>query len=409
MEEEVLVKVENISKKFCKSLKRSLWYGMHDIAHEFTGHKGGDELRKDEFWALKDISFELKRGECLGLIGHNGAGKSTLLKTLNGLIKPDKGKITMKGRVCALIELGAGFNPILTGRENIYINASVLGLTKKEIDAKFDDIVDFAEIGEFIDTPFQNYSSGMKIRLGFAVAIQMEPDVLLVDEVLAVGDLGFVIKCLNRISEILPLTATIFVSHNMPMISRICTRIIYFVDGLISFVGNDIPQGIEHYSSSFKIAEMQDQGSGEIQLEEISLRKTVNDQYILHNYIHENGDSLNFLIKLKIKQKTPAFFLSIIIFNQKLIEAVSCFSRENSEQFNSNSDDFSVNLSIPALYLNRGCHTITIVATDAITSKMLCRTTNAISFFVRSKFQGWATCILPGKWEKLTNIEQNGS
>src|SRR5690606_29722559 len=141
---ETLIKVENVSKKFCRDLRRSLWYGVQDIAAELLGGNGGKKaLRKDEFWAVNDVSFELKRGECLGLIGHNGAGKSTLLKMLNGLIKPDHGAITMKGRVGALIELGAGFNPVLTGRENIYVNGQLLGFTKKEIDQSFNDILEF--------------------------------------------------------------------------------------------------------------------------------------------------------------------------------------------------------------------------------------------------------------------------
>src|SRR5688572_23720191 len=152
MADEVLVKAEGVSKKFCRSLKRSLWYGVKDMAAEVTGGSAShDRLRSGEFWAVNDVSFELRRGECLGLVGRNGAGKTTLLKMLNGLIKPDKGQIEMRGRIGALIALGAGFNPILTGRENIYVNASILGLTKRETDEKIDDIVDFAEVGEFID------------------------------------------------------------------------------------------------------------------------------------------------------------------------------------------------------------------------------------------------------------------
>ena len=199
---EVLIKVEGLSKKFCKDLKTSLWYGVKDLFTGLQGNKEERELRDKEFWAVKDINFELRRGECLGLIGHNGAGKSTLLKMLNGLINPDAGKITIKGRVGALIELGAGFNPILTGRENIYNNGAILGFTRKEINEKVEEIIDFAEIREFIDMPVQNYSSGMKVRLGFAVAAQMEPDVLIIDEVLAVGDLGFILKCFKTIDNI---------------------------------------------------------------------------------------------------------------------------------------------------------------------------------------------------------------
>jgi lipopolysaccharide transport system ATP-binding protein len=147
---------------------------------------------------VNDVSFELKRGQCLGLIGRNGAGKSTLLKMLNGLIKPDKGRIEMRGRVAALIELGAGFNPILTGRENIYNNAAILGFKKKETDHLLGDIIAFSEMEEFIDTPVQYYSSGMKVRLSFAVAAFLKPDVLILDKVLAVGDAGFRIKSFNK-------------------------------------------------------------------------------------------------------------------------------------------------------------------------------------------------------------------
>jgi len=177
---------------------KSLWYGVTDTLGDLAGRDGTtDKLRPSEFWALDNVSFELRRGECLGLIGRNGAGKTTLLRLLNGLIKPDNGRIEIRGRLGALIALGAGFNPILTGRENIYINAAVLELSRREINEKVDNIINFAEFGEFIDAPVQSYSSGMVVRLGFAVAAATEPDVLLLDEVLAVGNAGFQTKCLN--------------------------------------------------------------------------------------------------------------------------------------------------------------------------------------------------------------------
>ncbi|MBA4057225.1 MAG: ABC transporter ATP-binding protein, partial [Marivirga sp.] len=223
---EVLIRVEGVSKKFCRNLKRSLWYGVRDIAQGMFGGNPSSELRKDEFWAVRDMNFEVRRGECLGLIGHNGAGKSTLLKMLNGLIGPDEGRIEIHGKIGALIELGAGFNPMLTGSENIYNNGAVLGFTKADIDRKFSEIVAFSELEEFINMPVQNYSSGMKVRLGFAIAAQMEPDVLIIDEVLAVGDIGFVLKCFNVIDKLLENTCVIFVSHSMPMVSRICTELI---------------------------------------------------------------------------------------------------------------------------------------------------------------------------------------
>ncbi len=246
---ETLIKVEDVSKKFCKSLKKSLLYGMHDLGREVTGrrHGGNGELRPDEFWAVNNVNFELKRGECLGLIGRNGAGKTTLLRMLNGLIKPDAGRIEMRGRIGALIALGAGFNPILTGRENIYVNASVLGLSKKEIDGKIDEIIDYAEIDEFIDMPVQSYSSGMHVRLGFAIAVKIEPDILLLDEVLAVGDVGFQAKCFNTLAEFRERgTSFILVSHNMHQISRYSEKVLYLKKGGLNYF-DDCERGIEMF------------------------------------------------------------------------------------------------------------------------------------------------------------------
>ncbi len=267
--DEVLVKVEGVSKKFCRSLKKSLFYGVQDILSDlnpFGNQKSGAreqrsegrdqraeghpssaaDLRPGEFWAVNDVSFELRRGECLGLIGRNGAGKTTLLKMLNGLIKPDAGSITMRGRVGALIALGAGFNPILTGRENIYVNGSVLGLTKREIDEKLQDIIDFADIGDFIDSPVQSYSSGMQVRLGFAVATAMEPDVLLLDEVLAVGDAAFRNKCYRRVVSLRKKAAVIFVSHSMEQISRVCDHVLTMSGGRAAYFGA-VAEGILRY------------------------------------------------------------------------------------------------------------------------------------------------------------------
>ncbi|MFZ6664550.1 ABC transporter ATP-binding protein [Peijinzhouia sedimentorum] len=248
---EVLIKVENVSKKFCKDLKRSLWYGMTDIARSVMGGAPAENLREGEFWAVRDVSFEVRRGECLGLIGHNGAGKSTLLKMLNGLINPDEGRIEMHGKIGALIELGAGFNPILTGRENVYNNGAVLGFSKAEIDRKFDEIVAFAEIEDFIDMPVQNYSSGMKVRLGFAIASQMEIDILLIDEVLAVGDVNFQLKCFNKLGDLRKNgVAIIFVSHNLHHMTTFCTEGLVLDHGNVIHYG-DVGVSIEKYKALF--------------------------------------------------------------------------------------------------------------------------------------------------------------
>ncbi|XZE51425.1 ABC transporter ATP-binding protein [Planctomycetaceae bacterium SH139] len=263
---EVLVDVEHVSKRYCRDLKRSLWYGVRDLASEFAGQSASDsELRPGEFWAVDDVSFQLRRGECLGLIGPNGAGKSTLLKMLNGLIKPDSGRVRIRGRVGALIELGAGFHPVLTGRENIYVNGSILGMSKREIEHQLDEIIDFAEIGDAIDAPVQTYSSGMKVRLGFAIASEMRPDVLIIDEVLAVGDAGFRTKCYNKISQLMQDTAVIFVSHSMPHVSRLADRTIVLQGGSCTFQGVT-PEAINAYYSVFDIDEQGRRGTGEARI-----------------------------------------------------------------------------------------------------------------------------------------------
>ena len=249
MTHDILIKAEGVSRKFCRDLKRSLWYGVQDTVGDFLGRDAAETpLRRDEFWAVDDVSFELRRGECLGLIGGNGAGKTTLLKMLNGLIKPDRGRIEMRGRVGALIALGAGFNPVLTGRENIYVNGAVLGLSKREIDAKYDEIVDFADIGEFIDAPVQSYSSGMQVRLGFAIAIAVRPEILLLDEVLAVGDINFQAKCFNTLARFREQgTSFILVSHNMHMMARYSQEVLYLTHGRVAHCG-DVAAGLSMFS-----------------------------------------------------------------------------------------------------------------------------------------------------------------
>lgn len=239
-QEDVVLSVNGVSKKFCRDLKKSLMYGVQDIASELFGVRGSenDNLRKKEFWALQDVSFELRRGEALGLIGKNGSGKSTLLRVIAGLIKPDKGTVEVIGRVAPLIALGAGFNPVLTGRENIYANMSILGLAKEEIDDRFDEVVEFAEIGEAIDSPVQTYSSGMAARLGFSCAIHTEPDILLIDEVLAVGDINFKQKCFRRLHELIQKgTSFILVSHNSQSILNVCRNSLYLIKGNFIEIG----------------------------------------------------------------------------------------------------------------------------------------------------------------------------
>lgn len=226
------VKVEGLSKKFSISLKDSLRYGLMDSTRRMLGLKRhGEILRPGEFWALKDVSFTLNPGEALGIMGVNGSGKTTLLRVLNGTYAPDTGVVQLRGRIGSLIAVGAGFSPMMSGRENVYVSGSLLGMTQAEIRAKFDEIVAFSELESFIDMPVRNYSSGMAIRLGFAVAALGDPDVLLVDEVLAVGDMAFSKKCYERIFRMRENGTTILVvSHSIGAVWSICNSGL-FLDG----------------------------------------------------------------------------------------------------------------------------------------------------------------------------------
>ncbi len=389
-ENEVLVKVEGLSKKFCKDLKTSLWYGVKDLFSGITGRHNDGKLRPKEFWAVKDISFELKRGECLGLIGHNGAGKSTLLKILNGLINPDEGKITIKGRVGALIELGAGFNPILSGRENIYNNGAILGFTKKEIDDKIEEIIDFSEIREFIDMPVQNYSSGMRVRLGFAVAAQMEPDVLIIDEVLAVGDLGFVLKCFKTIDKILPKTAIVFVSHSMPMVSRICSKIILMDRGVSLIQGDEVSKAIDMYYGRFsteKESVIFDTGEVKLNSFEIST-STYNDDLPVLNWKDDFIVNMEFT-NLGLKH-IP--YVSVYIYDKEQRSAGMLYYQFKKEDLN--ADTFSLQLVHKNLQFSKGVYNIAIIVYEEFENKPIYRINGAQSFQVEHPVEAWTPLLL---------------
>lgn len=237
---DVAIKVEKVSKKFSKDLKHMMLYGIQDITKNILGIEADTErLRRGEFWAVDDVSFELNKGDSLGIIGPNGSGKTTILKMLNGIFMPDKGRVETKGRAGALIAIGAGFHPMLTGRENIYVNGAVLGMSKREIDRRFDPIVRFADIGDFLDSPIKYYSAGMYVRLGFAIAIHCEPDILLVDEILAVGDRNFQTKCYRKMHELKKKegVSIVMVSHNEHTIREYTQRCLVLNNGKILFSG----------------------------------------------------------------------------------------------------------------------------------------------------------------------------
>src|SRR2546429_4738563 len=243
---DAIITVENLGKKHSLRHQRNERYtALRDVIAEkalvfFKNLKSGNgvSVSKEDFWALKDVSFEVQRGEVVGIIGRNGAGKSTLLKILSRITEPTEGRVRIKGRVASLLEVGTGFHPELTGRENIFLNGSILGMSKAEIKSKFDEIVAFAEVEKFLDTPVKRYSSGMYVRLAFAVAAHLEPEILIVDEVLAVGDVQFQKKCLGKMGEVAHEGRTVlFVSHNMNAVKSLCGRALLIANGLLSLNG----------------------------------------------------------------------------------------------------------------------------------------------------------------------------
>ncbi|MFH0936998.1 MAG: ABC transporter ATP-binding protein [Candidatus Daviesbacteria bacterium] len=223
MDKNIVIEFNRVGKKYKKGKTPLLKVALLDI---FRPQK------QEDFWALKNVSFKVKKGETLGIIGANGSGKSTILKLMAGVVIPTEGQIRVEGRVGPLIELGAGFHPELTGRENIYLNGTILGLSIKEIDGKFDEIVSFSELGDFIDTPVKHYSSGMYMRLGFSIAVSINPDILLIDEILAVGDIAFQKKCLDKMIEFHQKGITIvLISHSLELVKSFCQRAILIKDG----------------------------------------------------------------------------------------------------------------------------------------------------------------------------------
>jgi lipopolysaccharide transport system ATP-binding protein len=257
------IRVENLSKSYRlgtrmtdgyrtlrETISDSVTGAWHGLRRRFGGVSNGaanDRAKNDTFWALKDVRLEIQPGEAVGIIGRNGAGKSTFLKVLSRITEPTQGRVELRGRVGSLLEVGTGFHTELTGRENIYQNAAIFGMTRREINRKFDDIVAFSEVEQFLDTPVKRYSSGMFVRLAFAVAAHLEPEILLVDEVLAVGDAAFQKKCLGKMGEASKSGRTVlFVSHNMATVLNLCDKAAVFSHGRLAFLGS-VEEGVKHY------------------------------------------------------------------------------------------------------------------------------------------------------------------
>jgi len=304
--------------------------------------------------------------------------------------------------VNALIELGAGFNPILTGRENIYNNGSVLGFSKKEIDEKLDAIIEFSEIADFIDSPVQNYSSGMKVRLGFAVAAQMEPDILIIDEVLAVGDIGFVLKCFNRIDAILQNSAIIFVSHSMPQVARICSEILLMDKGKAKYQGNNVSEGIDQYYSQFKIVNGNLSDSKKASVSKLLINGQEPDPNAYLPIDRLSDLVLDIEFNVAEDYSTPELYIA---FLNKDMTNVAEFIRDDATQSLINKQGkISIRLTIPKIQFSKGLYSITIGLLAHRSGEILLRQQSIAHLQVIAEHNLWAPFQLHGQLEQLEGL-----
>lgn len=350
-----LIEVCNISKKFIlehkvgrpQTLKEAVSGSLKKLCTK------APKASSEEFWALQNVSFSVKRGERLGIIGQNGAGKSTLLKILARIISPTEGYISLSGKMASLLEVGTGFHPDLTGRENIFLNGTILGMSEQEILEKFDEIVAFAGIEKFLDTPVKKYSSGMYARLGFSIAAHIDPDILVVDEVLSVGDMQFQEKCLRKLDAMSGEGKTIlFVSHNINAIMGVCDRGLYLKNGRVEAFGN-----IEECTGAYlqtvqnpRTIWMGEAGDQTITLRKFGFHSTPDRQYV------RQGENVDVLFDLDILKPTPGMIIGFDIFNEYGSSLASLRTTDNPDihPLLENKGSYSLKLSLDTLPLRQG-------------------------------------------------------
>jgi ABC-type polysaccharide/polyol phosphate transport system ATPase subunit len=326
----------------------------------------GRRARYEEFWALKDVNFTVPTGSTFGVIGSNGSGKSTLLKTMAGILQPEKGSVEINGRVSALLELGAGFHPELSGQENVYLNGAILGLTKKEIAARFDDIVEFAGLADFIDTPVKNYSSGMFVRLGFAVAAHVEPEVLLIDEVLSVGDESFQRRCAEKIDEFRRDGRTIvFVSHGLSQVEQLCQDVAWIEKGELRMLGPAAEvisayQGDSHRAERVEGEQGTRWGSGEAQIVAVELRDRAGEPKSVLNTL----EPASIHVELTAHSPLQDTVVGVRIDSLSGVEVWSTSTRRNGRTIGLIDGPASVDVVIPSLPLLEGVYDLTVSLTD---------------------------------------------
>jgi lipopolysaccharide transport system ATP-binding protein len=401
-----IIKVEGLHKKFCRSLRRSMAYGTFDISRSMLGvsYERG-KLRQGEFWALEDINFELKQGEALGLIGQNGSGKTTLLRLINGIFPPDKGRITIKGRIGALLAVGAGFHPHMTGRENIFLNGTILGMTKEEIKKKYDAIVDFADIGDFLEAPVAAYSSGMTVRLGFSIAIHSLPEILLADEVLAVGDLQFALKCYRKIAEYRQNGGSIIlVSHGMQLVRNVCQQVAWIDGGKIREYGQTqaVCDSYEKYMLEKDSENSEDTG--------IHINNDPSVQIVGAEFFNEKsvncgsykvGDFFRMRIHFDCKRKVKNPMFTLGILNAENITIVANFSNYDCrEQIPEIYGKGYIDVIIKNLHIKPGGYVCTVTLTENELANVLDWHEKSFSFSVVSNGAvAYGLLQLPVQWD----------
>lgn len=415
---DLAIKVEQLGKQYHIGRKQAAYRTLREsITDVFVdpfrkaaklarGQASAAQSLDESFWALKDVDFEVKRGEVLGVIGRNGAGKSTLLKILTRITEPTVGQAKLRGRVASLLEVGTGFHPELTGRENVFLNGSILGMTRREIQRKFDEIIEFSEIAKFVDTPVKHYSSGMYVRLAFAVAAHLESEILIIDEVLAVGDVGFQRRCLNKIGEVARSGRTVlFVSHNILVVQSLCTTALLLKDGEVKASGE--PDSIlREYSQAFSDAAQLDvetradrRGKGQVRLAGVSVHQGGPRGLPL-----ATGAPARFAFQLR--PHCPSAECSFTIYDY-IGHPIAHFSSGPQGAGNGadDEDDFELACEIPSLNLLPGQYRINVaVKTNGQLQDHL---EGAASFEVQSAMldgrtiresNGYGSVFLPHRW-----------
>lgn len=365
-----IIKIEGLSKKYLLNKnaapKRDTLYG--NVLQGVKNIKNiAAKKETEQFWALKDVSFEIEQGDRVGIIGRNGAGKSTLLKILSRITPPTKGRIEITGRLASLLEVGTGFHGDLTGRENIYLNGSILGMSKHEISAKFDEIVAFAEVEQFLDTPVKRYSSGMYVRLAFAVAAHLEPEILIVDEVLAVGDAAFQKKCIGKMKDVSSSGRTIlFVSHHMASIQSLCNKAIVLKNGTVDFPLSTTELSLKHYlkevvaQTKMQIADRKDrEGEGQFRFKNIILKDK--DGAVLN--AAQTGSDLIIEFEFDLKNDNLSNIgISLTIYNDEGKDLFTLANHIANEPFSMIKKNNVIQCKVKKLPLTSGTYLCNIIA-----------------------------------------------